>query len=59
MLSFEAALAKAEARQGIIPDGAAARIAAVCSFLQADIAVLKAGTASDGLVVRSLGFLDA
>ncbi|KAA0690971.1 3-carboxy-cis,cis-muconate cycloisomerase [Neorhizobium sp. P12A] len=54
MLSFEAALGKAEARHGVIPEGAAARIGEICSSFKPDIAVLKAGTASDGVVVPSL-----
>ncbi|MEZ2218495.1 3-carboxy-cis,cis-muconate cycloisomerase [Rhizobium sp. RCC_161_2] len=54
MLAFEAALAKAEARHGVIPQDAAERIAAVCGTFQPDIASLKLATATDGVVIPDL-----
>ncbi|MFT4182836.1 MAG: 3-carboxy-cis,cis-muconate cycloisomerase [Rhizobium sp.] len=54
MLAFEAALAKAEARHGVIPQEAAERIADVCAGFQPDIASLKSATATDGVVIPDL-----
>ena len=54
MLAFEAALAKAEAPHGVIPQEAAERIAEVCGTFQPDIASLKSATATDGVVIPDL-----
>jgi 3-carboxy-cis,cis-muconate cycloisomerase len=54
MLSFEAALAKAEGAHGLIPQRAASRIAEACRGFTADIAGLKVATATDGVVVPDL-----
>jgi 3-carboxy-cis,cis-muconate cycloisomerase len=54
MLAFEAALARAEARYGVISEAAAERIAKVCRTFQPDIAALKTATAIDGVVVPEL-----
>jgi 3-carboxy-cis,cis-muconate cycloisomerase len=54
MLVFEAALARAEGRSGVIPETAAARIAAVAEDLQIDPAALAEGTARDGIPVPAL-----
>lgn len=54
MLSFEAALAEAEARCGVIPEAAAEKIAGVCASFQPDIASLKKATSRDGIVVPDL-----
>jgi 3-carboxy-cis,cis-muconate cycloisomerase len=54
MLSFETALAKAEAAHGIVPQEAAKRIAEVCSAFAPDIQSLRATTATDGVVIPGL-----
>jgi len=54
MLRFEAALARAEGRCGVIPEDAAARIAAVAEALDLDPAALAEGTARDGIPVPAL-----
>ena len=54
MLAFEAALARAEAVEGVIPSEAADAIAAVCDVFQPDMTVLAAGTRRDGMVVPNL-----
>ncbi|MEO3431375.1 3-carboxy-cis,cis-muconate cycloisomerase [Pelagibius sp. CAU 1746] len=54
MLVFEAALARAEGRSGVIPEDAAARIAAVAEKLEIDPAALAEGTARDGIPVPAL-----
>ncbi|MBP1857572.1 3-carboxy-cis,cis-muconate cycloisomerase [Rhizobium herbae] len=54
MLRFEAALAKAEASHGIIPDAAAVEIAAVCSTFRPDMLALRRGVGTDGVVVPEL-----
>ena len=54
MLTFEAALARAEGRVGVIPEAAAERIAAVAAALEVDPAALAAGTARDGIPVPAL-----
>ncbi|WP_132551625.1 3-carboxy-cis,cis-muconate cycloisomerase [Rhizobium azibense] len=51
MLSFEAALAKAEGALGLIPQKAARRIAEACRGFTADITSLRVATARDGVVV--------
>lgn len=51
MLRFEAALANAEARAGLIPAAAAEAIAAACARFRPDLARLSAGTKRDGVVV--------
>jgi 3-carboxy-cis,cis-muconate cycloisomerase len=48
MLDFEAALARAEAATGVIPDTAIAAIVAACDATQFDIAALGAATALSG-----------
>ena len=54
MLSFEAALARAEAIHGLIPAEAARRIAEICAGLSPDLHHLRAATARDGVVVPEL-----
>ena len=54
MLVFEAALARAEGHVGVIPEDAAARIAAVAEGLEIDPASLAEGTARDGIPVPAL-----
>ncbi|WFU06370.1 3-carboxy-cis,cis-muconate cycloisomerase (plasmid) [Rhizobium sp. CB3171] len=54
MLTFEAALAKAEARHGIVPQEVAQRIAEISTSFQLDIFSLKSATATDGVVVPDL-----
>jgi 3-carboxy-cis,cis-muconate cycloisomerase len=54
MLAFEAALATAEAIEGVIPQAAAERIAEVCADFVPDIEALKVATARDGIVVSDL-----
>jgi 3-carboxy-cis,cis-muconate cycloisomerase len=54
MLSFETALAKAEAAHGIVPQEAANRIEEVCSAFAPDIQNLRSTTATDGVVVPGL-----
>ncbi len=54
MLRFEAALARAEGRCGVIPEEAAARIAAVAETLDLDPGALAEGTARDGIPVPAL-----
>ncbi|WP_106795664.1 3-carboxy-cis,cis-muconate cycloisomerase [Rhizobium sp. H4] len=51
MLSFEAALAKAEAAHGVLPGEAARKIAEACAGFSPDLASLRAATARDGVVV--------
>ncbi|PDT35701.1 3-carboxy-cis,cis-muconate cycloisomerase [Rhizobium sp. M10] len=51
MLSFEAALAKAEADHAVIPAEAARQIAEACAGFSPDLASLRAATARDGVVV--------
>jgi 3-carboxy-cis,cis-muconate cycloisomerase len=48
MLDFEAALARAEARAGVIPSSAAAAIAAKCKAELFDVAALDVGAARTG-----------
>ncbi len=54
MLRFEIALAEAEAEEGVIPGEAAAAIAAALAEPTLDLDDLKAGTASDGVIVPAL-----
>jgi 3-carboxy-cis,cis-muconate cycloisomerase len=54
MLSFEAALARAEAAHSIIPAEAARTIGETCAAFAPDIASLKTGTAKDGVVIPDL-----
>ena len=54
MLSFEAALARAEAAHGIIPAQAARTIGEVCAGFTADVQSLKVATARDGVVIPDL-----
>ncbi len=51
MLAFEAALARAEGGRNVIPAQAADRIAEICAMFVPDMALLKAATATDGVVV--------
>jgi len=54
MLAFEAALARAQAKYGVIPEAAAERIGAACAAFKPDIAALDAATANDGVVIPEL-----
>lgn len=54
MLRFEAALADAEAKEGVIPGNAAEAIASMLAGFSPDVATLKAGVARDGVVVPAL-----
>ena len=54
MLRFEAALAEAEAREGIIPADAADRIREICASFVPDLDSLATATARDGVVVPDL-----
>ena len=54
MLRFEAALAEAEADAGLIPETAAAAIAAAVARFEPDMEDLAAGLSKDGVVVPAL-----
>ncbi len=54
MLDVEAALARVQARLGIIPEDAAARIANVAASFEADIAGIAAGTEKSGVPIIPL-----
>ena len=54
MLDFEAALARAEAAEGVIPNEAAEAIEAMCAGLAPDTALLSAAARRDGVVVPEL-----
>ncbi|CAN7660198.1 MULTISPECIES: 3-carboxy-cis,cis-muconate cycloisomerase [unclassified Ensifer] len=54
MLSFEAALARAEAIHGVIPESAADRITEACRGFSPDVAALRRAMAVDGVVVPEL-----
>ncbi len=54
MLQFEAALARAEAANDVIPEAAAQAISAACAVFSADFSALRAATARDGVVVPEL-----
>jgi 3-carboxy-cis,cis-muconate cycloisomerase len=54
MLAFEAALAEAEAAEGIIPAESARAIIAAAAAFKPDLAALKTGATRDGVVVPEL-----
>lgn len=54
MVAFEAALAQAEAKAGVIPAGAGEAIAGALAGFAADGDALRAGVARDGVVVPTL-----
>lgn len=54
MLRFEIALARVQARLGLIPPAAAEAIAAACASFDADHEALAAGVARDGVAVPQL-----
>ncbi len=54
MVSFEAALARAEAAEGVVSPEAAAAVEAACGAFSADKAAIRAATARDGVVVPEL-----
>lgn len=54
MLAFEVALARAEATEGLIPEGAVKAIADVAHRFSPDVASLREATARDGVVVPDL-----
>lgn len=54
MLSFEAALARAEATHGVIPAEAARAIGQTCAGITPDMESLKAATTRDGVVIPDL-----
>ncbi|EPE94488.1 3-carboxy-cis,cis-muconate cycloisomerase [Rhizobium grahamii] len=54
MLAFEAALARAEAVEGLIPHEAARHISEVCMAFRPDFLELRTATARDGVVVANL-----
>jgi 3-carboxy-cis,cis-muconate cycloisomerase len=54
MLTFEMALAEAQAQEGLIPLEASAAIAKACEAFEPDFAALRAGTARDGLMIPEL-----
>ncbi|MCS7268736.1 MAG: 3-carboxy-cis,cis-muconate cycloisomerase [Geminicoccaceae bacterium] len=54
MLRFEAALARAQAAEDVIPSEAAAAIAALCARFEPEIDRLRRGVARDGVVVPEL-----
>lgn len=54
MLAFEAALARAESRHGLVPWPAGERIAEICAGFSPDMEALARGTARDGVVVPEL-----
>ncbi|SCB59053.1 3-carboxy-cis,cis-muconate cycloisomerase [Rhizobium aethiopicum] len=54
MLSFEAALARAEAVHGLIPGEAARKIAQACADFSPNLTSLRSATAKDGVVVPDL-----
>jgi 3-carboxy-cis,cis-muconate cycloisomerase len=54
MLAFEAALAKAEAGAGVIPQVAAEQISTACATFQPRVADLRKATGQDGVVVAEL-----
>jgi 3-carboxy-cis,cis-muconate cycloisomerase len=54
MLAFEAALADAQASEGLIPSEAAARIAAVAADFSPNLEALAKGAAKDGVVAPTL-----
>lgn len=54
MLTFEMALAEAEAQEGLIAQEAAAAIAHACEAFEPDFEALRQGAARDGLIVPEL-----
>jgi 3-carboxy-cis,cis-muconate cycloisomerase len=54
MLSFEAALAQAQAAHGIVSKEAAARITEACATFQPDVLALRHAVATDGVVIPEL-----
>ena len=54
LLRFEAALAAAEAAEGVIPDDAARAISECCATFVPDMTALHDGTARDGVVMPEL-----
>ncbi|MGV6874706.1 3-carboxy-cis,cis-muconate cycloisomerase [Pseudochelatococcus sp. B33] len=54
MLAFEAALARAEASFGFVPQDAAARIDAVCAAFRPDLPMLREATRRDGVPIPEL-----
>ncbi len=54
MLDFEAALARAEAAEGVIPGAAAKAIGKACTAFKPDGAALAEGARRDGMVVPNL-----
>jgi 3-carboxy-cis,cis-muconate cycloisomerase len=54
MLSFETALAQAQAEHGIVSEESAARIAETCATFQPDVLALRRAVASDGVVIPEL-----
>lgn len=54
ILDFEAALARAEARHGVIPEASAQRIEEVCRTFRPDMSRLRSAVATDGVVIPDL-----
>ncbi|HVM83394.1 MAG TPA: 3-carboxy-cis,cis-muconate cycloisomerase [Candidatus Binatia bacterium] len=54
LLAFEAALAEAEAAEGVVPPDAATAVAAAARRLKPEMRALAAGVARDGVVVPEL-----
>ena len=54
MLAFEAALARAEGAEGVVPSEAARHIGGELRRFRPDVAALRAGVARDGVVVPEL-----
>ncbi|WP_075292095.1 3-carboxy-cis,cis-muconate cycloisomerase [Pararhizobium arenae] len=54
MLTFEAAVARAEAGAGLLSQADAARIAEVCSGFRPDVASLRKAVGTDGVVIPDL-----
>lgn len=54
MLSFEAALAQAQAEHGIVSRESAARITETCATFQPDVLALRHAVATDGVVIPEL-----
>ncbi|WP_426122548.1 3-carboxy-cis,cis-muconate cycloisomerase [Pararhizobium sp. PWRC1-1] len=54
MLSFEAALAQAQADHGVVSKEAAVRIAEICGTFQPDVLALRHAVATDGVVIPEL-----
>jgi 3-carboxy-cis,cis-muconate cycloisomerase len=54
MLSFEAALAQAQAEHGVISKETAVRIAEICATFQPDVLALRHAVATDGVVIPEI-----